>query len=317
MRARIAAFAAVVALASLIPEAAGDGAAPERRVLVIPLAGQLPGIHAGAPVRMSGDLVDLIGRSGPQVVRAPADDVLGLVGCAELSDHCLVQALDIFQVSDVVAGDVAAVSAKQVRVRLRLARSSRPVRSKSFLVPSDTPAALEAGFRARAAAFWRDPDAVDLSPAQAAPPAGSAEEPRAPVDSTVPGFSAGRVSGLSWALAGSGVGLAVLGGLALVAAADKQADVDDAPTDTVDDLEALADIEKKGRRYARWGAGLLIAGAAATTAGVVLIVVQGTERMGPETDGLSAAPRSAPGLSLTLAAPPGGVGAILTVQARR
>jgi hypothetical protein len=72
-------------------------------------------------------------------------------------------------------------------------------------------------------------------------------------------------------MAGGGAGLMVVGGMLLVAADRKQGEVNDAPTDTVEDFEALKRLETSGRRYARWGSTLLVAGAVATAVGVVFV----------------------------------------------
>ena len=50
-----------------------------------------------------------------------------------------------------------------------------------------------------------------------------------------------------------------------------------APTATVEDLEALADLEDRGRAYSRWGTGLLVVGAAAAASGAVFLFKQGHE----------------------------------------
>src|SRR6185503_3328539 len=115
-------------------------------------------------------------------------------------------------------------------------------------------------------------EAAAAEPAPAQPPPGAdlskSSEPEA-------SFSASRVKPWAWAVAGSGVGLVAVGSLLLIASQSKQGEVDDAPTDTVDDLEHLADLEASGRRDARWGNLCVVVGGVAALAGGFFIWRQG------------------------------------------
>lgn len=305
MRAHVLAVAIAALLAAWANPALAEPRA--RRVIVVNLSGELPGDLAAAPEQMSGDLAEVIRESGSEVTRAGLEDVLALAGCGEASDQCLQQALAILEVGSLVTGEVEPAGPDQVSVRLRLVAARRPARSRSFQLAAGP--GLAAGFRTRAAAFWRDPDA---EPQPEPEPEPFAPAPIAPASEPSPEarFSASRVRGYSWAVAGSGVGLTLVGGILLAAAADKQSQVDAAPTNTPDDFDALVDLEESGKRYARWGTAFLVVGAVATTAGVALIVKQGMERE-PATAGRR---RRAPAITLAPSLVGGGLGAVLTVQ---
>jgi hypothetical protein len=306
---------AVAASAALLLTPAGAASARgSKRVLVVALTGELPGDLAGLPEHLTTALADVIQDSGRVVTRAALDDVLALAGCGEASAECLQNALAILEVGSLVTGEVEPSGSGEIRVSLRLVTDGQPMRSRSFQLGGDQ-ATLESGFRARAGAFWRDPDAAE-PPASEPPrpaPAPAREKPDlivAPPPAEAR-FSARRVDGLTWAITGGGVGLTLVGGLLLAAASAKQDEVDAAPTDTAEDLEALVDLEATGRSYARWGTGVLVVGALATVAGVALVVKQGTER-----EPAAARPR-APGPTITLSPMllERALGAVLTVQA--
>jgi len=319
-----AAAAAVALLLVACPALAQDGQPP---VVLASFAGQLPGDLAALPERLTGAMADVVRDAGSRVTRAPLGDLLAVAGCAEASDDCLQQARALLEVGRVVAGDVERAGSR-VRVHLRLIAARQKTRRRTLLLAGDSAAALEADFRARAAAFWGDPDparasATSPKPREELTPTSRASD--APTASDTPagradlvasggapeaGFWARRVDPIAWGVAGGGAGLAVVGGLLLLAAADKQSQVDDAPTETAADLDALVDLEESGRTYARWGSVLIVVGAVTAAAGVALVLKQG---------GDVAREDGATGGALTLSPSllPGGAGAVLTWRAGR
>jgi hypothetical protein len=157
---------------------------------------------------------------------------------------------------------------------------------------------------ARTATRSAPPPGRSASAASPADPAPRVDLTAAPADEAEAGFSARRVSPLAWTMAGGGAGVAVIGGVLLMAAADRQGQIDDAPTDTPDDLAALVDLEESGSAFARWGSVLVVVGAVSAAAGVAFVVTQGRE---VERDGGA--------LSLSPSLFPGGAGAVLTWRA--
>lgn len=107
------------------------------------------------------------------------------------------------------------------------------------------------------------PELLGATRATVAPPLGA--DPIVPGPGRDPGRTVGR-GGLVIAIGGgvlAGVGLAMWG-----LASSTQADIDDAPAATPQDLEHLVDLESRGRTYASLGNGLVIAGSVAAVAGV-------------------------------------------------
>jgi hypothetical protein len=303
-----AAFAASPAAAQRAPRADS--------VLVVGFTGRLTGNLAAAAGHLSRTMVEVVAASGERVLHAPLEDVLALAGCAEPSERCLEQALDTFAVSRLVLGDIRPAAAGKVRVRLRLIARSRPARSESFVVAGDGAAALAARFRRRAVSFWRATEVPDDRPHDrpAPPPSPATPGSTAPADplavTSAPGagFSAQRVHPVGWVMTGGGATLILAGGILLLNASDRQVLVDRAPIGTVEDFEALVELEESGRSYARWGTALLVIGAVASATGAAVIFKQGNEPSdAPDTD--------RPGLSLIPFAVPGvGIGASLTLR---
>ena len=264
---RLSLLSALVAV--LAPRAAGA----EQPVLVLEFAGE----PAASAAELSKEMAEAVRASGSAVNQASREDVLTLAGCGEASDDCLRQALGIVEAREVVTGEVRAAGSG-VEVELRAVAAEGETRTRTVALAGATPAEQRAQFRPEAAAFWKgepSPAAAAAAAAAAPPePPPGADLSRREEDS---GFSAGRVKPWAWGVAGGGVGLVAVGALFLVAAEGKQGEVDDAPTETVEDLEALADLEESGRRYARWGNVCVIVGGIAAIAGGVLVYRQGTD----------------------------------------
>ena len=275
-------------LVAAICAAPASAAAQEPEpVLVVQFTGEVPPALEGAPERLSELLADIVRQTGAEVTVAPRGDVLTLAGCAEPSDDCLRQALGMLLVRAVLLGEVSPRGEGGVEVELRLIATDEESRSRTVIVEGDSAEALEPGFRAEAEAFLRgQPSPGEQARAAAAvePEAGAEAGGGADLTGTAApaqgagGFSAGRVEPYAWGVAGGGAGMMLVGGLLLLAADGVQGDVDSAPTETVADLEALVDLEAKGRRYARWGSTFLVVGAVATAVGAVLVVRQGRSR---------------------------------------
>jgi|GEM_PF-4813325 len=104
-------------------------------------------------------------------------------------------------------------------------------------------------------------------------------------------------------LAGTGAVVLTAGAIALQAGLGRQADIDEAPTATVAELEALRDEEARARRLNVVGTTLVAAGVGALVASAVLAVRK--SRTEPE-----------PATSLTVSLPPGAPGSGVVVGIR-
>lgn len=289
----------LVALAS--PPAFADGG-----VLVVPLAGELGGDLAGAPDLLTEALLDAANEAGIEALRAEVSraELAAIAGCAADDPDCLLQVADTLGATSVLVGDLAAADGDAtVRLTITLARTGSDPVTREVVLRGATSQALVDELRPLSSAIVKGEPlpgpATDPATTDTATGDGTADAtddgatdvtivpPTKPSDDRGR-FDLGRVRGYSWGIAGGGVALATVGAVFLGIAEGKQADVDDAATDTVADLEALADLEADGKRYNRLGNGMLIAGGAAAIVGAVLIIKQA--RTPSEASGVSIAP---------------------------
>ncbi|MBT8494231.1 MAG: hypothetical protein KJO07_14335, partial [Deltaproteobacteria bacterium] len=87
-------------------------------------------------------------------------------------------------------------------------------------------------------------------------------------------FDIGRVRNSAWITMAVGGGLTLFGLTLHLIADGKQDEVDQAPTDALEDFEALEELEDSGRRYNRWGNIFTISGVAVGLAGIGLGLYQ-------------------------------------------
>lgn len=295
---RAASAVVLLGTALAVPSAARG----EKPVLVLAFGGEPAGAHADAPAALTRVMAEAIRESGREVSEANSEDVLTLAGCGEPSDDCLRQALGTLEADAAVTGEVRAADGG-VAVELRAITASDPPRTRTVQLRGAATADLAGQFRGEAVAFWRD----EQSPAEAA--AAAPPEPPTPppgadlsggADDTGPSFSASRVQPYAWAIAGTGAGLMVVGSILLLAADGKQDEVDEAPTDTVEQLEHLHDLEESGRSYARWGNVSLVLGGVAAIAGGVLIFKQGRDGGSEASTRVTVTPSAGDGLGAAL-----------------
>ena len=246
----------------------------DQPVLVLQFSGE-PAASAAA---LSKRMAEVVRASGSEVTEASREDVLTLAGCADPTDECLRQALGVLEVREAVTGEVRA-SGSGVEVELRAVSPAGEPRTRTIALAGAAPEEQAGAFAPEAEAFWNN----EPSPAEAAAAASVPAEPPPGADlsrrddgDARSSFSAARVEPWAWGIAGSGAGLMAVGAVLLLAAEGKQGDVDDAPTDSVEDLEELVELEESGRRYARWGNVFVLVGGVAAIAGGFLIYRQGT-----------------------------------------
>jgi hypothetical protein len=288
---------AAVLAAAVLTVAAPRAARADQPVLVLRFSGE-PAATAAA---LSKRMAEAVRASGSEVTEASREDVVTLAGCADPSDECLRQALAVLEVREAITGELRA-SDGRMEVELRAVSATGEPRTRTVVLAGATPGEQAAQFGPEAEAFWKD----EPSPAEAAAAAQPAEPP--PGADLTPtddgggsGFSAARVEPWAWGVAGGGVGLMAVGAVLLFAAEGKQGDVDDAPTDSVEDLEELVELEESGRRYARWGNVCILAGGIAAIAGGFLIYRQGSRGGSePASPQITVAPSAGEGVGAAL-----------------
>jgi hypothetical protein len=283
---------------SLVALAASREAHAGQPVLVLEFGGE----PADSAAALSKAMAGAVRASGGEAKEASREDVLTLAGCGEPSDDCLRQALGVLDAHDAVTGDVKPTGGG-VSVELRAISATGEPRTRTVELHGASAAEQARAFAPEAEAFWNDqPSPAESAAAQAPPETPAADLSQTSESEPAASFSAGRVKPWAWAIAGSGAGLVAVGAVLLVASHSKQGEVDDAPTDTVEDLEHLADLEASGRRYARWGNVLVLVGGVGAAVGGYLVWRQGRTADAEVT--------------VTPSAGDGGVGAAVLVRGR-
>lgn len=245
--------------------------AAAQQVLVVPFEGEAPAGFEDAPARLTS--VALMTAADDAVLSAARrGELVALAGCDADTEDCLVAVAAMAGADLTVFGLVGLPQAGDtLRVTVTIVREGK-LRSRDIGVRGATYEELATDFEGQLRAFFagQPPPARVAEPEVVTPPP---DEPPPPPASD--GFSFARVKGYTWGVAGGGVVLLGTGAVMLGMASSKQAEVDEAPVNTVADLEHLAELERSGERLTLWGNSLLIAGGVATVAGAVLIYYQG------------------------------------------
>jgi hypothetical protein len=229
---------------------------------------------AGAPKRFDRVVAEVATESGgePLTARVGKAEVTAIIGCADdESTECFEESAAMLGVEQIVFGQVDATP-EGTQVTLTYFRTGQPVRRKQWALASNDPEPATEEVRAAARELFGE--APQQPPPVVQPPVVEPPPPRPPPPPG-PGFSFGRVRPWTWGVAGGGAALLGLSALFFALAADKQDQVDAAPTDSLDDLRRLESLENSGRRLTLLGNLSLAAGAVAITAGAVLIWRQG------------------------------------------
>jgi len=242
----------------------------EPQVLIIPFGDPLQGDLAAAPPRFDAALADVVRENGgePLTARVGSAEIAAIMGCADAeSNDCFEESATTLGVDRILVGRAAQQDDGHVQVSLTYFEAGKPVRRKQFVLASDQPDPAAEEVRAAARELIGGP------PEPPPPPPPEQQPPPPPPPPA--GFSFGRVRPWTWGVAGGGVALIGLGALFLALASDKQAQVDAAPTDTLEDLRHLEDLERSGRRLTLLGNVGVLGGTVALITGAVLIWRQG------------------------------------------
>jgi hypothetical protein len=269
----------IVVLLGLL--AATPAAAAERKVLVFPLTGAVPNDPGDTLARLTTVVGRAAGLTGSAVVMAQIsfDDAATLAGCSASEPDCAGTTARSLGADDAVFGIVTpAADGQSVDVALT-AFVDGATTQKTFTLSGEPRLMVQRLARDVPVLFVGG----EIPPPEPQPEPTPVPEPKptpvarpepapAPVDT---GFHAGRVGIGAWVLTGSGLLMAGSGVVLMVVARDRQDQVDNAPVDTVQDLERLRDLEAEGRRLTIISDTLLVAGGVALVAGTILVVTQG------------------------------------------
>lgn len=255
-------FAIGVCLACAV--ASAPAAADSKSAQVFPLtASGLPDQLSQAPAKLTKALASAI---GGQVASVPIEDAAGLLECDPESSTCLAEVASSLSAERVVFG---AISYDQGKVKVTLTRFDvGPDRQQQTFVLSGTTvdALAKELVRSSAPLFGNEAPEIIEDPG----PGDPQPETPDPVTTTVPG----TITTSTWALIGGGAVLAASGVVLLVSAQSIKRDVENAPNETLEDIQRLRALENVGVQRTIIGNVLLIGGGVALAAGIVRAIIQ-------------------------------------------
>ena len=260
---RIAPFAALL-VGALCSSAYGQNSTIKgEKVVVFPLHGQLSGANAEAPDKLTDALERVAKKRARSVNRTAAsvEDTAMISGCDPQSKDCRAAMLEQLSAQRGITGTVSEGSQPDtltvtVEQFDRKGKTSRKV----FTVSATEP---EREFEGALPAAFGEP----VPPAFAHVVGGSGS-----------GFSSFSVAGVKRStlyIMGGGGALMLTGGLFWLAAVSQQGEIDDAPTETIEDLQALAALENSAQSKATIGNVLFVSGTLVLSVGAFLAVRQG------------------------------------------
>jgi|GEM_PF-6139953 len=269
------------------------------RILVLPVEVEGDELAAFAMTEALEQAARDSGRE-PTVSGETPDNIAAIAGCAGALEQCVDAIGDALAVDEVLYAEATAEGNGSYRVRVvHLARGRAAAERLVEVV-----AALPEEIGGRLA-----PDVGRLlagefadGPAQVLPSV-KPEAPAPPPTQRSDGFSFDRVGAAPWTAIGAGVALFGVGAVFGIAGEAKQGDIDDAPTDTAEELEALRDLEDDADLLTGTGNALMLAGGLVAAVGIGWAVYQATRRE-PAT-GVAVVPVASPdqvGLALRVSA---------------
>lgn len=256
-RVRAILICALVAISS-------PAAAEDKRAQVFPLsASGMPDKLATAPAKVTKALAQSI---GAVVASVPIEDAAGLLECDPEASTCLAAVAKSLGVERLVFGSISYHAGGKYKVTLTRFDVGPDRQQQTFELSGGTADQLASELvKASSSLFGGVTIEEDPTPDPTKPD----PEPT-PKDRSVPG----TITTGTWALVGGGAVLAAGGTVMLVSAQSIKRDVQNAPTDSLDDIRRLRALEDKGVQRTLIGNVLLIGGGVALAAGVIRAVIQ-------------------------------------------
>ncbi len=239
-------------------------AADTKKTQVFPLASSgLPDKLAGAPTKLTTALATAIKGT---VASVPIEDVAGLLECDPEGSTCLASVAKSLNAERLVFGTITYHVGGKVKVTLTRFDVGPDRKQQTFELSGGN----------------ADQLASELVKSSVTLFGGEVEEPNGPTGPgpeidpppTEPKTMPGKITTSTWAMVGGGAVFAAGGIVMLVSAQSIKRDVQNAPTDTIEDIQRLRALEDRGAQRTLIGNVLLIGGGAALAAGVVRAIIQ-------------------------------------------
>jgi hypothetical protein len=210
------------------------------------------------------------------VASFPIDDAAGLMGCDLDSMKCLVSVAKSVSATKIVFGTVQGTDRGAI---IRVTTFDTAVGEDSerrFVLTGDTSVALaeqlvyvlEHGGNAKTKPEPTEPETPETT-----------KPPIAPPDPDPPAKPTGVTNG-TWAIVIGGAAVTAAGAGFLISTNSLRTELGRAPKDTIDEINHVRDIERAGKLRTNIGAGLMVAGGAITTVGIVRMILQKRESRG-------------------------------------
>ena len=252
---------------------------------------------SGADEQFTQVVSDVLTSRGNEVVTAKArgSDISGIAGCTAETPDCFRDVATTIGVDAVVFGSVQTNADGKTTVTLTHVSSDAEVRTRAIELEATNTEDAVAELRPLVDDFIanRPVDGEGDGRDFVAPTVAQPEPSR--------GMDFGRVKAHAWVALGGGGAAMALGAIFYSLASSKQSEVDDAPTDTGDDIRRLMDLEASGKRYTTIGNVLMIAGSISAVVGGVLVIMQARARPAERATTIGMGPVSGgSGMALTL-----------------
>lgn len=231
---------------------------------VFPLeAEELPSDLGSLPQTLTARLASELGGT---VAEVQLQDAAGLLECDPEATPCLELVARSLGATRLVFGR-ATGKAGSVEVSLSVFESGGEARSRAFTLKAEAAEAMASKLVTESKPLF-DPDPPPPAPDPiGSPPPPAKETPESP-------SLLSRVPIYAWAVAGGGVILTGVGAGFLISADGLRHDVETAPTETREQIEALRELEDRGSSRTLIGNGLVVIGGLAIATGATLAILE-------------------------------------------
>jgi len=252
------------------PAAAQDDAT----ILVLPFSGEeLSAEQSSLPAKLTEALAVLIRASGgvATVAQESLADSAMLLGCDTEEVECLQSLADTMGAKTLMFGEVSVGEDTVVVVVTRFESGADPVIETYKFPGMGLDAIMKKFVELVASSYGFDVPEDEPIEKEVVEPKRDVVLIQAPPS----GFSLGRVKTSTWAIIGTGAVAVAVGAVLQIKSGSIRTDIDNAPRDTVEELEDLEALEKRGKQYYQIGGGLLIGGGIVVATGLTLAILQG------------------------------------------
>lgn len=280
--------AAIVALFTIVALVTSVVAQPATKVLVLPLDGNTPAAQRDA---INASVVKLAkSKIGGDVTvgETTFNETAAAVGCDPATASCAEQVRTTLAVDELVYGSANTADGNTTITVMRASAGQEPRTQISVIKETDPPETAEGNL---------DPLFTSAQGGGSDGSGSGSDAPPGPSRAGIFGTTEGKLAVGLWA----GGGLALIAGLSMWSSASgKQEDIDNAPRDTIGEINNLRELEDDAASSANWGNVLVVLGLAAGGAGTYFYFKHRKSREAAATTITPAPPPSGEGMTFVL-----------------